>query len=381
MIATLHNKSFFPIGYHQFHKNQIYNFQLNRWYSLGVARFDDVEEIGKKVKTFEDWKMETVKQAEKAVSENRLLNAAFHYRSAEFYTMPADHPAKEYYYDKFIALFYKAIEGETIERIQVPHESVFLPAIRITPEKDRKGIILLHGGFDAFLEEWFYIMKYLSQNGYEVIGFEGPGQGNVILKQKYPLDYRWEKPVQSILDYLKIDQATLLGLSMGGWLCLRASAFEPRIKNVIASGHACDYMKIPPAMAQWLMLFFFKFFKNYTNNSMLKMINKGGMQSWQLNQLMHITKLDSPIEALEFAMKLNEQNLHAELVKQDVLYLTGRNDHFIPFKMHRRQMKLLTHAASITDRVFNKNEHAQNHCQIGNIKLMLDTIIDWLKLQ
>jgi len=30
---------------------------------------------------------------------------------------------------------------------------------------------------------------------------------------------------------------------MGGWLCLRASAFEHRIKRVIATGHAIDYMK------------------------------------------------------------------------------------------------------------------------------------------
>jgi hypothetical protein len=27
----------FPVGYHKFHEKQLYNFQLNRWYSIGYA--------------------------------------------------------------------------------------------------------------------------------------------------------------------------------------------------------------------------------------------------------------------------------------------------------------------------------------------------------
>jgi pimeloyl-ACP methyl ester carboxylesterase len=270
------------------------------------------------------------------------------------------------------------MQGEAIERIHIPHESMHLPAIRLTPENKNRGVILVHGGFDSFIEELFYILKYLSLNGFEVIGFEGPGQGHVLLKQGFPMDYRWEKPVASVLDHFNIDQAAIFGISMGGWFCLRAAAFEERIKKVIAAGHAYDYMKIPPAIAEWLMMFFYRNFRNYTNNSMLKMLKKGGMQAWQLHQLMHVTRSHSPIEALEFSMQLNEENLHSERVTQDVLYLTGRNDHFIPFKMRKRQVELLKNTASLTERVFTQDEHAQNHCQVGNIQLMLDTIIDWL---
>lgn len=373
------NEFKFPVGYYNFHKNQVFNFQLNRWHSLGFIPFEDIENIGESINTFEDWKTEMVKLAEKAVLQNRLMNAAFYYRAAEFYTMDGDSPGKNYYYDKFIKLFYEAIKDDKIERIQVPYESDFLPAIRLTPEKENKGMIMLHGGFDSFLEEWYLMMKYLVNKGYEVIGFEGPGQGNVLLKQGLALDYRWERPVKAILDYLNLDNISLFGLSMGGWFCLRAAAFEPRIKNVIATGHAIDYMKIPPAFAQWLMKFFIKNLRSYSEKSFLKMIKKGGMQSWQVNNLIHITKIKNPIEAYEYATQLNQINLHSELVKQNVLLLTGKNDHFIPFKMRDMQLKALINAASITDRVFTKGEHADNHCQIGNIQLMLDAIIDWLK--
>ena len=86
---------------------------------------------------------------------------------------------------------------------------------------------------------------------------------------------------------------------------MRAATFEPRIKNVIATGHAVDYMKIPPAAAAWTMLFFIKHFRNYTVKYFKKEINKGGQNSWQIRNLMQITK----------------------------------NDHFIPFKLQKMQKR------------------------------------------
>jgi pimeloyl-ACP methyl ester carboxylesterase len=368
----------FPVGYYEFHKNQVYNFQLNRWHSLGLFKFEDIENIGKDIESFEDWKVKMVQLAEKALAENRILNAAFYYRAAEFYVLEGDEPGKEYYYDKFIDLFYRAVEGESFERISIPYDRGFLPALRIEPENRKMGTLLLHGGFDSFIEEWYPMMQYLAAKGYEVIGFEGPGQGNVLLKQGIPLDYQWEKPVKAILDHLELEEVSLLGLSMGGWFCLRAAAFEPRIKNVIASGHATDYSRIPPAFMRWLMMFFVNNFREYSRRSFFKIVAKGGIQSWQISNLSHVTKLP-PLEAFEYSLNLNEENLHCEKVTQNVLYLTGRDDHFIPFKMHDRQLKLFTNVKSLTDRVFTKEEHAQNHCQIGNVKLLLDVIWDWLE--
>ena len=68
----------FPIGYHKFHKDQVYNFQLNRWYSMGFARFEDMKEAGQKINSFADWKVEMINLAEKAVLEKRYLNAAIY---------------------------------------------------------------------------------------------------------------------------------------------------------------------------------------------------------------------------------------------------------------------------------------------------------------
>jgi alpha-beta hydrolase superfamily lysophospholipase len=81
-------------------------------------------------------------------------------------------------------------------------------------------------------------MRYLSNRGYCVIGFDGPGQGAALRKFGLPITYQWEKSVKSVLDYFHLDDVTIIGISMGGWFCLRAAAFESRITRVIATGYA-----------------------------------------------------------------------------------------------------------------------------------------------
>ena len=375
-------KVIFPISYYQFHKKQVYNFQLNRGHSLGFTKFEDIEKIGEKINTFEDWKKEMVKLAKKAVSENRLMNAAFYYRAAEFYTFD-DSGEKEFFYNKFCEYFQSVFKKDEIEQIKIPYKSGFLPSMRILPAGKKLGTIVIHGGFDSFLEEWYFIMKYLTNNGYEVIGFEGPGQGAALRKYGLLFDIEWEKPVKVVLDYFNLKNVTLFGLSLGGWLCLRAAAFEPRIKRVVATGHAIDYMKCYPYLIRIMHLWLLKqkSMEGFMNKMAIKKVNANNSQGWMTKQLMYITQKDNPMEAFEIWLALNEENIYSDKVIQDVLLLSGRNDHFIPIKMHKKQIEALVNAKSITDRIFTKNENAQNHCQIGNIKLLLDVIIDWIKIK
>lgn len=376
--CSTQNNLAFPVGYHKFHPKQLFNFQLNRPYSLGYARYEDLKEAGARIRNFAGWKAEMVRQAEKATSEDRLMNAAFYYRAAEFYVRSQD-PEKSVLYDKFIKLFYTAFEKDQIEKHTIPYEGAFLPAIRIPSAVEKKGTIVIHGGFDSFIEEFYSMMRYFSLQGYEVIGFEGPGQGAALRKYGIPITYQWEKPVKAILDHFQLEDVTLIGLSMGGWFCLRAAAFEPRIKRVIASGHALDYMKCMPPLLRSIHLWCMDHYRGFMDRmAEMKFKNRDSMRSWVADQLMYITKKDKPLEAFEIYLQMNDRNIHSELVKQDVLILFGRQDHFIPFKMYAMQLKALSNARSVTGRVFTKQENAQNHCQIGNIGLALEVMIKWV---
>ena len=93
---------------------------------------------------------------------------------------------------------------------------------------------------------------------------------------------------------------------------------------------------------------------------------------------MYITKTDTPLDAALAFIKFNEENLKSGLVTQDVLILTGAEDHFIPLKLHHMQVTALIRAKSITERIFTKKDHGQNHCQIGNIGLALEVMAKWI---
>jgi len=85
------------------------------------------------------------------------------------------------------------------------------------------------------------------------------------------------------------------------------------------------------------------------------------------------------MDATDILLPFNEHNLHSELVHQDVLILTGAEDHFITLKMHYKQANALRNAKSVTARIFTRENHAQNHCQIGNIGLALEVVEKWIE--
>jgi hypothetical protein len=335
----------FPVGYYEFNKDKGLNFQLNRYYSMGNATFEDMQEAGPKISSYNDWKTEMLKLAETAVSEGRLMNAAFYYRAAEFYLL-RDDPEKEVLYDKFIDNFYNAAKDDEIHKSEVPYSDTFLPAMRIqSADGEKRGTLVLHGGNDSFIEEFYPIIRDFSDHGYEVIAFEGPGQGAALKKYGLPLNIEWEKPTKAVLDYFKLDDVT-------------------QYTNFVG---------------QHLARLFMRKFRNFVNKQMKKNMKKKLEYSWFVNNLMYMTNKEVPIEAFDVLMQFNEENLHSDLVQQDVLIFTGREDHLVPFKMHDMQVKALTNARSITSRVFTKEEQAQNHCQMGNLGLALDVMRNWIE--
>ena len=367
-----------PVGYFDFHKKQVFNFQFNRWHSLGFARFEDMKEAGEKINNLTDWKSVMVDLAQKAEAEGRLMNAAIYYRGAEFYITQKD-PDKIKFYDKFIELFYKIFEKDGVKNFKVPYNDSFLHVLKVPVTKEnKKGTILMHGGFDSFVEEFYYLMRIFVDNGYEVIAYEGPGQGGTRRKYILAWDEKWDRPTKAVLDFFKLDDVIIYGISMGGHLCLRAAAFEPRIKLVVSSGGAVDYWKIMGPFSRGLMKMFLHF-RNFTTKSIVKKMKKDAHHNWFVENSMYISKIDNPLDAMMKMFDMTAENSQPEKITQDVLLLTARNDHFIPIKMHKKTIKALKNAKSIKGIIYNKDTSAHNHCQIGNIPLVCKDVLNWLE--
>ena len=369
----------FPIGFHSFHKDQAFNFQLNRWYSLGYGRLEDLEMAGAQINNPENWKTTMLAQAEKAVSESRFLNAAYYFRAAEFFLAQND-PDKIPIHQNFIRYFIEVFENDGHILIETPYGSSTIPTI-VKPSiaEVEKGTIILHGGYDSYKEELYPLVQHFSELGYKVITFECPWMKIPRGSDQLGLDFRWESIIGAVLDHLQLADITLIGISMGGWLSLRAAAFEPRIKRVIASSVSFDVNQYVNPLAQKIASLFFTKFRNFTNKSMINKMEKDIQYAWFVNHLMDITNLKVPIDAFDVLLQFNEENLSSDLITQDVLILTGKEDHLIPFKTHQMQINALVNARSVTGRVFTREDQAQNHCQVGNLKLALKEMAEWIE--
>jgi pimeloyl-ACP methyl ester carboxylesterase len=367
-----------PVGYFNFHKNAFFNYQLNRWYSLGYTRKEEIERAGAAIHNFADYVAMFMQLGDTAVAENRLQNAAFYYRAAEFLLEPHD-PRKLPLYKQFNDLFYRAFADEPIEQHKVPYKGRYLPAMRLptrAPNHLSRGTIVTFGGFDSFIEEFYAIWAGLAEAGYDVIAFEGPGQGGAIRTYGLPFDHDWEKPTAAILDYFQLTDVTLLGVSMGGYWAIRAAAFDQRIQRVIAFPPVYDWMELAGGFSRGLVHFLMHF--RGVMNWMVKMKTMNGTLRHTVAQALFITQKDQPIDAVDWMLGMNHEHLHSERVTQDVLLLGGENDAFQPPKLLHKQQEALVNARSITTRIFTKAEHADQHCQMGNLGLVIEVVADWV---
>lgn len=136
-------------------------------------------------------------------------------------------------------------------------------------------------------------------------------------------------------------------------------------------------MKIPPKPVELFARWLFRYPKLMNTLSEWKM-KRMPQEKWGIDNLMYMTKTATVLEAAQALLAFNAENLQSMRVTQDVLILTGAKDHFIPLKMHHLQVAALTHARSVTEHIFTHADHAENHCQVGNIGLALATMHQWL---
>ncbi|MEZ5056866.1 MAG: alpha/beta hydrolase [Saprospiraceae bacterium] len=365
-----------PVGYHDFHSNPFFNYQLNRWYSLGFTKFEEIEEAGKRIRNQKDYIEIFINLAEKAISEKRMRNAAFYLRAAEFLIPPNDARKKEIY-DRFIETFDKAFWLAGFIRHEVDFNGGKLPVMYFPAQGGpRKDTLVCFGGFDSLIEEFYSIWDHFSRNGYEVYAFEGPGQGGALRNHGLTFQHNWEVPLRALLDHFQINRCTVLGVSMGGYWAIRAAAFEKRITRVIAFPPVYDWMELASDFNKRLVnkLMPYRGLMNF----LIKLKMKIPVLKHAVEQAMYISGGKKPIEAVDWMLGMNSDFLHSGLVFQKVLLLTGENDAFQPPVLLEKQKEALKHARSVQTRIFKKEEQADQHCQMGNLGLALDEILHWL---
>ncbi len=376
----------FPVGYYSLHPDPSMNFQMNRWFGW-VGEPDMLAEmrmIAPRIVTYGDWTREFVALAELAAEQGRVLKAGFYWRSADFF-MRADDPERKHARKRFLEAMRSAYETELGERHAVPYAvgnlRGFLPAYRFKPLR-AKCTIVFFGGFDSYVEELTSAFVVLRDAGYDVIAFDGPGQGGALDETGLPMTGEWHKPVGAVLDHFEVEGVALVGLSLGGCLALRAAALEPRVARVVAYDVLTNFFdatlrQTRPQLRGLLKVLLRLRAARIVNWMVANVARKSPVVDWGIQQGMHVTGTTSAFDFLQRTRQFQTADVSTS-IRQDVLLMAGDEDHYVPIEQWNDQIRMLTNARSITARMFTRSECAQNHCQVGNYGLALRTIVDWL---
>ena len=376
----------FKEGTYKLNEQSNFDYQLNRIIMWDGGRLEDIQKIAPKITNSETWKEYLIQIGDEAYKEKRIENAIAYYRMSEFFMYDGDPDKKKYYKlatDMFYDYYREYFDKGIVEKISVSYEGVELPIMHAKAVGKRKDIILLHGGNDSYFEELFFPMLYLSENGYEVYLFEGPGQGGVVRLQNKHFTYKWEKPVKAILDYLQLDDVTIIGASLGGMLAPRAAAFDKRIKRVIAWSIFPNFLEVligtQPKHLQNIVKFLLKIKCSPIINFVLnKKAKKDELIKWGLKHGMYAYEAKSPYEYL---VKMNNYQVIniGDKIDQDMLIIGASKDHFINYKTIGEEINSLKNVRSLTVRIFTEKENAAAHCNVGNCKLVFDTMMNWIE--
>lgn len=367
------------MAYKQFVPLPNLNFQFNRVLTNGPEGCleDELWEIAPRLREFNGrvWYKQWHMLALRAESQDRLMHAAYYHRMSEFF-LPEEVAEKKAAYRDFSRCFEQAVADQDVERLEVPYSGGELPVMRLKAAK-QKAVVLLHGGFDSFVEEFYLAVRQLPERGYTVIAFEGPGQGRP-LRRGVKMDHRWERPVGAVLDHLGLDRAWLVGISLGGYLALRAAAFEPRLAGAVAFDVVWD------ALAAFADKFHPKLYEmvksgraGEVNSLLAGLRRKNDMVDWMVGHGMYITGGKSPFEYLERFSRFTTRGVN-QRITGDVLLLAGGNDHFVPAEFYPLQQQALVNARSVSGRFFQDGQPGDQHCQVGHLDLAWNTILDWL---
>lgn len=356
-----------------------FNYQVNRILSFGDAGCDREEVLRamEEVTDVESWYQNWRLIAEKARKESRYLHSMYYYRMAEFMLLDS-RAEKEEMYQAMKQMFAKAFPH--IKKDHIPYKNGYLPSIHLLSERATQTIVI-HGGFDSFMEELYMLAEELLHHNVNIILFEGEGQGET-LRQGMPFHEKWEQSVGAVLDYYELENVTLMGISWGGYFALRAAAYEKRIKKVICHGVLYDAFDVQsrlikqPARAVFKILYQLNC-KKVINALTYRKMQASQLTEWGITHGMYITQTKSPFAYLQAIEKHTLRTLTRK-IDQQVLLLTGEADHYIPRWQYHFLKRNLPHA-KVDSRMFTKEEGGEQHCQVGNYEIAIEHIVQWMK--
>ncbi|MFJ8039500.1 alpha/beta hydrolase family protein [Kitasatospora sp. NPDC096147] len=317
-----------------------------------------------------------------------LLRASNYYRTAEFYRR--DDPARDPEVQELSRLSRETfataagLMDRPVEAVTIPYEDTSLPGYLFLVDDSgaARPTVLFTSGFDSTLEESYFVLAAAAlRRGYNVLAFDGPGQGAALRVQGLVFRPDWEAVVTPVVDYAltraEVDPARLVlfGYSLGGYLAARAAAHEHRLAALVLDDGLYDYQEphltaMPPFLADWITAG-----RDDVAGPVLALVMAADTQvNWAMRNGIWTFGASS---ACDYVRRTAAYTLDgaAELIACPTLVLDAADDQFFRGQPQRVAAALRCPHALVTLR---EEDGAGEHCHMGAMARFQQVTFDWL---
>ena len=202
--------------------------------------------------------------AEEDQARGRGLSAGEKLRRASSYLITAerlqahDSPGRRALYERELALFLEgsSLLGDAVQRVEIPYEGQHLSALYLPAEGLESGqrapLLVQVNGLDSTKEMKHLVglPAWLARRGVSSLVVDQPGTGEALRLHGMTARFDSEHWASRVVDWLEmradVDPARIgmEGVSLGGYYCPRAVAFEPRFAAGVCWGANHDWRDV-----------------------------------------------------------------------------------------------------------------------------------------
>jgi dienelactone hydrolase len=192
----------------------------------------------------------------------RLLSAGAKYKRASVYLLTSermlahDSPGRLELYRRELELFAKgtALAGDNCERVEIPYNGGRLSGlyVRARNAPERAPLLVQVNGLDSTKEMKYFVglPAWLAERGVSSLIVDQPGTGEALRLHDMHAVFDSERWASPIVDWLETrgdvdaQRIGMEGVSLGGYYCPRAVAFEPRFACGVVWGANHDWRDV-----------------------------------------------------------------------------------------------------------------------------------------
>jgi alpha-beta hydrolase superfamily lysophospholipase len=338
------------------------------WSAQWAATAARVERIGR----------DALAAGHRVSAREALLRASNYYRTADFYRR--EDPAADAESARLARASQQtfadaaALLDTPVRALRIPYQDTTLPGylFLVDDSGTPRPTVLYHGGYDSTLEEdYLALAAGALRRGYNVIAFDGPGQGSNVRDQGLHFRPDWEAVVTPVTDFaVKVPEVdagrlVLIGTSLGGYLAARAAAFEHRIAACVLHDGVYDFGAVIAATASAAASLPGGLAALMAQNTSARWAVRNGL--WTFG----VSGADELVKATEAYTMAGI----ADRIGCPTLVLEAENDQFFKGQPQRLFDELTCQKELIS---FPEDEGGGEHCHEGALSVFHQRTFDWL---